>query len=456
MLKKNLYIKTYGCQMNVYDSDRMADVLAPHGYQSTESPDTADIIILNTCHIREKATEKLFSELGRMHPFKIEKEQSGQPMLLIVAGCVAQAEGAEIVKRVPYVDIVVGPQTYHRLPEMIERAKRSFLARQQDEDLKKEWVVETDFPVESKFDHLPTPSNSGRYSAFLSIQEGCDKFCTFCVVPYTRGAEFSRSVMDIVKEAKDLIQQGVREITLLGQNVNAYHGLSPDSTKEWGLGSLILKLAELDGLDRIRYMTSHPRDMDQELIDVHGSCDKLMPVLHLPVQSGSNRILEAMNRKHTREFYLGIIEKLRSVRKDIIFSSDFIIGFPGETEADFEETISLIQQVRFEQASYSFGYSPRPGTPASVYDNQIPEPVKAERLKILQDLLNQQQREFNESMLGKTMPILFERIGRFPGQFIGRSPYMHSIHVASTENLMGQILNVEITAVKPFSLEGRL
>lgn len=376
-------------------------------------------------------------------------------MLLIVAGCVAQAEGAEIVKRVPYVDIVVGPQTYHRLPEMIERAKRSFLARQQNEVLKKEWVVETDFPLESKFDHLPIPSNSQKYSAFLSIQEGCDKFCTFCVVPYTRGAEFSRPVMDIVKEAKKLIHQGVREITVLGQNVSAYHGLSPDGTKEWGLGPLILKLAELEGLERIRYTTSHPRDMDQELIDVHGSCNKLMPILHLPVQSGSNRILDAMNRKHTRELYLDILDRLRTKRPDIVFSSDFIIGFPGETEGDFEDTLKLAREVNFVQA-YSFGYSSRPGTPASVYDSQVPEPVKAERLKIIQDILNQQQREFNESMLGKTMPILFERIGRFPGQFIGRSPYMQSIHVASDENLMGQILDVEITAIKPFSLEGQL
>lgn len=442
--------------MNVYDSDRMADVLTPHGYEPTEFPELADVFIVNTCHIREKATEKLFSELGRIHPLKIQKEQQGSPMLLIIAGCVAQAEGAEIIRRAPYVDIVLGPQTYHRLPEMIERAKRSFLNRTQDPHLKKEWVVETDFPVESKFDHLPTPANSGKYSAFLSIQEGCDKFCTFCVVPYTRGAEYSRPVMDVVNEAKELIAQGAREITLLGQNVSAYHGLSPDTTKEWGMGSLILKLAELEGLDRIRYTTSHPRDINQELIDVHGSCEKLMPILHLPVQSGSNRILESMNRKHTREFYLDIIEKLRNARPDIIFSSDFIIGFPGETDQDFEETLSLIRKVKFTQASYSFGYSPRPGTPASVYENQILEPIKAQRLKILQDLLNGQQREFNEAMVGKITPILFERTGRYKDQYIGRSPYMQSVHVMSSENLLGQIMDVEIRKIKSFSLEGGL
>jgi len=441
--------------MNVYDSDRMADVLAPHGYQPIDTPESADIIILNTCHIREKATEKLFSELGRMHPLKAQKEQQGSPQLLIVAGCVAQAEGTEITRRAPYVDIVVGPQTYHRLPEMIERAKRSFFSRQENETIKKDWVVDTNFPIESKFDHLPTPKSTHKYSAFLSIQEGCDKFCTFCVVPYTRGSEFSRPVMDIIKDAKSLIHQGAREITLLGQNVNAYHGLSPDGTTEWNLASLILKLADLEGLDRIKYTTSHPRDMDQELIDAHGTCKKLMPILHLPVQSGSNTILQAMNRKHTREFYLDIISRMRTSCPDIVFTSDFIVGFPGETETDFEATLQLVRDVNFVQA-YSFGYSPRPGTPASVHDHQVSEATKLERLKVLQGLLNQQQRDFNLAMIGKTISVLFEKAGRHPDQYIGRSPYMQSIHVTSSKDLRGQILDVCITDVKAFSLEGQL
>jgi tRNA-2-methylthio-N6-dimethylallyladenosine synthase len=378
-LAKKLFIRTYGCQMNVYDSHRMADVLAPLGYEPAEAPDDADMVIVNTCHIREHASEKTFSELGRLRDIKEERKAQGQQTVLAVAGCVAQAEGEEILARAPYVDIVLGPQTYHRLPEMVARATRGSGG-----------VLDTEFPVEPKFDQLPEPSAHG-LTAFLSVQEGCDKFCTFCVVPYTRGAEYSRPVSAIVKEAESLVGKGVREITLLGQNVNGYHG-----DKGEKLGQLIRRLAEIPGLHGLRYTTSHPRDMDDSLIEAHRDVPQLMPFLHLPVQSGSDRILAAMNRQHNAADYLKIIDRLRAARPDIALSSDFIVGFPGESDEDFQATLKLVEQVGFAQA-YSFKYSSRPGTPASTMAGQVPEPVKEERLAALQELLQIQSRRFNQA-----------------------------------------------------------
>jgi tRNA-2-methylthio-N6-dimethylallyladenosine synthase len=452
-LKKHLYIKTYGCQMNVYDSDRMADLLAPHGYEMSELPEGADMIILNTCHIREKATEKLFSDLGRLKSLKQMKQAAGGNMILAVAGCVAQAEGHEIIRRAPYVDIVLGPQTYHRLPEMIERSKRAAESKAQDNTKGLFHVVETGFPVESKFDHLPAPQNLIGTTAFLSIQEGCDKFCTFCVVPYTRGSEYSRPVQAVVSEAQELARQGIREITLLGQNVNAYHGASPDGKSEWGLGSLILKLADIEGIDRIRYTTSHPNDMDQGLIEAHGTCEKLMPFLHLPVQSGSDSILEAMNRKHTAAFYREIIETLKQKRSDIAFSSDFIVGFPGETDKDFQQTLKLIEDVKYAQA-YSFKYSPRIGTPSSMYETQVPEDVKDERLQQVQALIAHYQKQFNTATIGKTLPVLFEKKGKHQDQYVGRTPYMQSVYVHFAEDIIGEMCHIEIKGTSPNSLTG--
>jgi tRNA-2-methylthio-N6-dimethylallyladenosine synthase len=456
-LAKKLFIKTYGCQMNVYDSARMADVLAPLGYAPAEDPADADMVILNTCHIREKASEKVFGELGRLRRQQQRHRESGRDMIIAVAGCVAQAEGAEITARAPFVDIVLGPQTYHRLPEMVARATRARGAR--DGRQAGAHLLDTEFPVESKFDHLPEPRAGQGLSAFLSVQEGCDKFCTFCVVPYTRGAEFSRPVADVAKEARQLVSAGAREITLLGQNVNAYHGAAPLSVAgtpaaEWGLGRLIRQLAEIDGIDRIRYTTSHPRDMDDDLIDAHGEVPKLMPYLHLPVQSGSDRILEAMNRHHDSAGYLRTIERLRLRRPDLALSSDFIVGFPGETDDDFAATLRLVEQVGYAQA-YSFKYSPRPGTPAAAMPRQVPEPVKAERLEQLQALLRRQQEAFNAATVGKTLPVLFERAGRHPGQMVGRSPYLQAVH-ATAPGLMGEIADVVIEAVHPNSLAGRL
>lgn len=440
---KKLFIKTYGCQMNVYDSNRMADLLAPLGYAPVDEPAGADMVILNTCHIREKATEKLFSDLGRLKPHKNNKEKSGQKMILAVAGCVAQAEGAEIVTRAPYVDMVFGPQTYHRLPEMVVKAARQAGS-----------IVDIDFPVESKFDHLPEEQISAGVSAFLSVQEGCDKFCTFCVVPYTRGAEFSRPVASVLKEAKILVQNGAREITLLGQNVNAYHG--DHDGNEWGLARLIRELAEMDGLDRIRFTTSHPRDMDDDLIAAHGEIEKLMPYLHLPVQSGSDRILEAMNRKHTAREYLNIIERMRKARPDLALSSDFIVGFPGESDKDFKDTLALVREVNFAQA-YSFKYSPRPGTPASASELQVDEDVKTERLAELQKLLWDQQIAFNRSKLGHTLPVLLDRPGKRPGQLMGKTPFMQSIYVESAPiELSGQIVDVKITGAYQNGLAGQI
>ena len=454
---KKLYIKTYGCQMNVYDSERMADILAPHHYRLTEDSTSADMIILNTCHIREKATEKVYCELGRYKDLKKEREAEGRQFILAVAGCVGQAEGGEIIKRAPYVDIVLGPQAYHNLPEMIERAKRAFQVKQEDKKkakiLRKEKIVYADFPVESKFDHIPKVSGNKRFSAFLTIQEGCDKFCTFCCVPYTRGAEFSRPIQDVLEEAKRYVAAGAKEITLLGQNVNAYHGASPTGQGEWSLGALCQEMAQLDGLERIRYTTSHPKDMDDELIQAHGSCEKLMPFLHLPVQSGSDRVLKMMNRKHTVASYEEIIAKLRDVCPSIGFSSDFIVGFPGETEADFEATLALVDRVKYGQA-YSFIYSPRPGTPAAALSTQVDPSLQKERLQWLQTLLNRQQLAFNQSFLGQTIPVLFERRGKSEGQYLGKSPHMQSVHVLSNSDMMGQVGLVKVKEAFENCLKG--
>ncbi len=445
-MTKKLFIKTYGCQMNVYDSVRMADVLAPLGYRPTEQADDADMIILNTCHIREKAAEKVYSELGRLRQLQEKRTQEGGRLLLGVAGCVAQAEGEEMLRRAPQVDLVFGPQTYHRLPEMVTRV----LGRVSGAS----GLVDTDFPAESKFDALPEEAASQGAAAFLTIQEGCDKFCTFCVVPYTRGAEFSRPVSSLLDEAKKMVATGAAEITLLGQNVNAFHGEGPDG-KTWGLGRLLRALAEIDGLARLRYTTSHPRDMDDELIEAHRDLGVLMPFLHLPVQSGSDRILDAMNRRHTAEDYLRIIDRLRGVRPDIALSSDFIVGFPGERDQDFADTLKLVTEVGYAQA-YSFKYSPRPGTPAAAVEDQVDETVKAERLAMLQQLLNAQQLAFNQGSVGRVVPLLLERKGKFPGQLVGRSPHMQSVHVQAPDRLLGKIVQVEIEGAHANSLSGRV
>src|SRR5262245_10407571 len=438
---KKLYIKTYGCQMNVYDSARMADLLAPLGYAPAEAVEDADMVILNTCHIREKATEKVYSELGQLKRLKIARAESGRPMVLAVAGCVAQAEGKEIIARQPAVDVVVGPQSYHRLPELIAKvARESHVA------------LETDFPAEDKFDHLPEEHAPRGPTAFLTIQEGCDKFCTFCVVPYTRGAEFSRPVVQIVEEARRLIHQGTREITLLGQNVNAYRGEGPDGTR-WSLAQLLRHLVRRTKVERLRYTTSHPRDMDADLIAAHGDVEELMPFLHLPVQSGSDRVLRAMNRGHKWDDYLKIADDLRASRPDIALSSDFIVGYPGETDADFEATLALVRQVGFAQA-FSFKYSPRPGTPASAVPDQIPDAVKSERLQFLQRLLTEQSRAFNDGCAGRVLSVLFEKQGRKPGQAVGRSPYLQPVHVDQALDLVGEIHRVRIAAVLPNSLRG--
>jgi len=445
-VSKKLFIKTYGCQMNVYDSGRMTDVLAPLGYGMTEAVEDADMVILNTCHIREKAAEKVFSELGRLKNLKEARAKKGNETILAVAGCVAQAEGEEIMRRAPYVDMVFGPQTYHRLPEMVAQATRAA-------DKKgKRGVLDIDFPAEPKFDHLPEPTRQEGYAAFLSVQEGCDKFCTFCVVPYTRGAEYSRPVADIVREARGLADKGVREITLIGQNVNAYHGVS-DKDAVLSLGELITEVAEVEGLERIRYTTSHPADVDEALIAAHRDIPKLMPFLHLPVQSGSDRILAAMNRRHTQAEYLETIAALKQARPDLILSSDFIVGFPGENDRDFEDTMDLVRKVEFVQA-YSFKYSPRPGTPAATMEYQIPESAKSERLEALQILLSDIQTAFNQSCKGRILPVLLDRVGREDGQLVGRSPYMQPVHVMADESLMGEIVDLKITAGYPNSLSG--
>ena len=435
---KRLFIKTYGCQMNVYDSERMADVLRPLGYGMTDAPEDADLVVLNTCHIREKAAEKVYSELGRIKEMRAARtEAGGGRMGVVVAGCVAQAEGEEIMRRAPVVDLVVGPQAYHKLPELIARTSRALGER-----------LSADFAPEAKFDALPQREVDG-VTAFLTVQEGCDKFCTFCVVPYTRGGEYSRPTADIEAEARALARQGVREVTLLGQNVNAYDG-GPD-----GLAGLARRLAAIPGLDRIRYTTSHPRDMDEALIRAHGELDALMPYLHLPVQSGSDKILRAMNRDHTAKHYLDLIARIRAARPDIALSCDFIVGFPGETEADFEDTLGLIREVGYASA-FSFKYSRRPGTPASAMPGQVAEEVKDERLARLNALLMEQQKAFNQSMVGRTLPVLFERPGRHDGQILGRSPYLQAVHVDGPACLIGQIAAVRVTQGNMNSLTGDL
>jgi tRNA-2-methylthio-N6-dimethylallyladenosine synthase len=448
---KKLYIKTYGCQMNVYDSARMADVLAPLGYAPAEGPEDADMVILNTCHIREKAAEKVYSDLGRLRPLKLEKAERGGDMVLAVAGCVAQAEGAEIMRRAPFVDIVLGPQTYHRLPEMVARATR---AGDRQRPGGGRGILDIEFPPESKFDALPESTAPQGVSAFLSIQEGCDKFCTFCVVPYTRGAEFSRPAADILAEARRLVERGARELTLLGQNVNAYRGPAPGGVA-WGLGRLVRALAELPRLERIRYTTSHPRDVDDELIAAHRDVPALMPFLHLPVQSGADRILAAMNRKHTAADYRRIIDRLRAARPDLALSSDFIVGFPGESDAEFAASLDLVREIGFAQA-FSFKYSARPGTPAALLEDQIAEEVKEARLAQLQGLLTEQQTRFNAASVGRVLPVLFEKEGRRPGQVVGRTPFLQAVHAEAPRNVIGAVLPVRIGGLGRFSLAGEI
>ncbi len=418
---KKLFIKTYGCQMNVYDSERMVESLGAEGYVTTDVIEDADMVLLNTCHIREKAADKLYSDLGRLRPLK-----AANPDLKVgVAGCVAQAEGAEILRRMPLVDLVVGPQSYHRLPEMVKT---------------KGQVVDTDFPPEDKFDHLPAPRSMRGPSAFLTVQEGCDKFCAFCVVPYTRGSEVSRPVDRLLAEARDLVSRGVRDITLLGQNVNAYHGAGAGGA--WGLARLIRALAEVPGLDRIRYMTSHPNDMEDDLIAAHGDLPALMPYLHLPVQSGSDRILKAMNRKHTAAQYMALIDRFRAVRPDILLSSDFIVGFPGETDQDFEDTMALVRAVGYG-AAYCFKYSARPGTPAAE-KAPVATDIADARLHALQALIATQQREVQESMVGRQVGVLYEKAGRLPGQMVGKSDHLHAVHVFDPQGRVGELVRVRV------------
>lgn len=434
---KKLYIKTYGCQMNVYDSERMAEVMGGAGYVATSRPEDADMILLNTCHIREKAAEKVYSELGRFRPLK-----EARPDLKVgVAGCVAQAEGEEIMRRAGVVDLVVGPQSYHRLPEMealVRAGKRA---------------LDTEFPARDKFEALAARPKARRGpTAFLTVQEGCDKFCAFCVVPYTRGAEVSRPGARVLAEARDLVERGVREITLLGQNVNAYHGAGEDGG-DWSLARLIGALSEIDGLRRIRYTTSHPRDMQDDLIAAHGACDKLMPYLHLPVQSGSDRILKRMNRGHDAESYIRLVERIRAARPDILMSGDFIVGFPGETEADFQATLDLVGEVGYGYA-YSFKYSPRPGTPAAERE-QLDEEIKSERLQRLQALLTLQQRAAQDAMIGREVGVLVEKPGRFAGQMVGKSDHLHAVHVKDASLRPGDLARVEIVESGANSLAGR-
>lgn len=438
---KKVFIKTFGCQMNVYDSERMSEALVADGYSETADVDDADLVVLNTCHIREKAAEKVYSDLGRIREAKERRQRNGKDTLVTVAGCVAQAEGAEISRRAPVVDLVIGPQSYHRLPELL-RQSRSTGQR----------IVETAFPDEEKFEHLAPKRQVRSATAFLTIQEGCDKFCTFCVVPYTRGMEYSRAVADVEKEARALVDGGVRELTLLGQNVNAYHGID-ETGEETTLAGLIRRLARVDGLERIRYTTSHPRNMSDDLIAAHADEPKLMPYLHLPVQSGSSRILAAMNRKHTAEDYVRLVEKIRAARPDIALSTDMIVGFPGETDADFEETLDLVKHIGFAQ-SYSFKYSSRPGTPAANMEDQVPDALKSERLTRLQYVLTNQQDRFNAGTVGQIMPVLFERTGRNAGILLGRSPYLQLVQAEADLNLLGQIRPVAIRAHGPGSLSG--
>jgi len=438
---KKVIIKTFGCQMNVYDSERMTEALVAQGYVETTELGEADVAVLNTCHIREKAAEKVYSDLGRLREVKEARAREGKETLIAVVGCVAQAEGAEIVRRAQAVDLVVGPQSYHRLPELITRARSQGEA-----------IVETEFPEEDKFAALPAQRAPKAATAFLTVQEGCDKFCTFCVVPYTRGMEYSRSVNSLAEEARRLVERGVREITLLGQNVNAYHGEGPDG-RAWSLAHLIRHLGEIEGLARLRYTTSHPRDMSDDLIAAHRDEAKLMPYLHLPFQSGADRILAAMNRKHTADEYRRLVARIRDARPDIALSTDVIVGFPGETDREFEQTLGLVREIGFAQA-YSFKYSARPGTPAANLPDQIGEDVKTERLLRLQELLESGQARFNTACVGKTLPVLFEKLGRRAGQLVGRSPYLQAVHAEAREALLGCVVAVEISAAGANSLSG--
>jgi tRNA-2-methylthio-N6-dimethylallyladenosine synthase len=445
---KKVFVKTFGCQMNVYDSERMTETLARDGYVETTELEAADLVILNTCHIREKAAEKVYSDLGRIRQVKEQRRASGLDTVITVAGCVAQAEGAEIVARAPAVDLVIGPQSYHRMPELLKRRVEGG------------HIIDTAFPEEDKFSHLPERSSASApgargaklTSAFLTVQEGCDKFCTFCVVPYTRGMEYSRPVQELENEARRLVQRGVREITLLGQNVNAYHGEGPDG-KGWTLAALIRHLASIDGLERLRYTTSHPRDMGDDLIAAHAEVGKLMPYLHLPFQAGSDRILAAMNRKHTADDYRKLIARIRSARPDLALSTDIIVGFPGETDDEFQRTLDLVEEIGFAQA-YSFKYSPRPGTPAAKLEDQLSDGAKSERLARLQEVLDRQQADFNAGCVGKTFPVLFEKPGRHSGQIVGRTPYLQLVHATADDHMLGQILPVEISGAGQNSLAG--
>jgi tRNA-2-methylthio-N6-dimethylallyladenosine synthase len=443
---RKVYVKSFGCQMNVYDSHRMADTLAPAGYDETASPEDADLVILNTCHIREKAAEKVYSEIGRIREMKEAAARDGRQMVVAVAGCVAQAEGREIIRRAGAVDLVVGSQNYHRLPDMVARAQRG------------EKVIDTDFPVEDKFDALAAPKRDAiakrGISAFVTVQEGCDKFCTFCVVPYTRGSEVSRPVEKIVAEVERLVDGGVREVTLIGQNVNAYHGPGPDGVAS-SLGRLLRRLAEVPGILRLRYTTSHPRDMNDDLVAAHRELPALMPYVHLPVQSGSDRILAAMNRRHTRRDYLNVIGRLRTARTDLAFTSDFIVGFPGETEWDFRETLVLVDEVGYAGA-FSFMYSPRPGTPAAEMEEQIPTNIKSERLQRLQAAIARSQRRFNAGFAGRPVDVLLEKPGKLPGQLVGRSPYLQAVQVMAPFECIGSVHRVTIDEVGSNSLFGTL
>jgi tRNA-2-methylthio-N6-dimethylallyladenosine synthase len=443
---RKLYVKSFGCQMNVYDSRRMADILAPHGYIETVVADDADLVILNTCHIREKAADKVYSELGRVRRTKEAAAAEGRHLVIAVAGCVAQAEGEEIIRRQPAVDLVFGPQNYHRLPELLARAARDGKA------------VDTEFPIDDKFEHLAAPSpavtRARGVSAFVTVQEGCDKFCTFCVVPYTRGAEISRPVGNILAEVEHLAAAGVREVTLIGQNVNAYHGEGPDR-RPWSLARLLRRMAQIDGLERLRYTTSHPRDMGDDLIAAHRDLHELMPALHLPIQSGYDRVLAAMNRRHSRADYLNTVNRLRDARPDLALTSDFIVGFPGETESDFKATLNLVDEVGFSGA-FSFKYSPRPGTPGADMVDQIDEPTKSQRLQRLQQAIDRSQAAFNGGCLGRSFDVLFERPGRHAGQLVGRSPYLQPVQVTAPAALIGGIATVTITEIASNSLFGAL
>ncbi|HZR72766.1 tRNA (N6-isopentenyl adenosine(37)-C2)-methylthiotransferase MiaB [Bradyrhizobium sp.] len=446
MKPRRVHIKSYGCQMNVYDAQRMVDTLAGEGFVETASVDDADLVILNTCHIREKASEKVYSELGRLRVAKDEAARQGRRMNIAVAGCVAQAEGAEIVSRAPVVDVVVGPQSYHHLPELLARAEKDGRA------------LETEFPTEDKFAFLPPPKpdiiRARGISSFVTIQEGCDKFCTFCVVPYTRGAEVSRPAVKIIDDVKRLADHGVREITLIGQNVNAYHGDGPDG-RIWSLGMLLRRLSEIPGIVRLRYSTSHPRDVDEALIEAHRDVPAVMPFVHLPVQSGSDRILSAMNRKHTADDYRRAVDLFRAASQDIAFSSDFIVGFPGETEEDFRSTLALVTQIGYA-AAYSFKYSPRPGTPAADMREMVSADEMDERLARLQELIDSQQSAFNRASIGTTVDVLFERPARNPGQIVGRTAYLQPAHVMASETIVGQVLPVKIESLERYSLLGKL